>query len=167
MSTIFVSIPSVPGEATTAGFLDQIRCQGMQHGIDLPVMQHRATRIEGSSMHGSIRLTHSIDKATPKLRQAAAAAESKDEIIISRTRLVGETETALETITLKNAYVAQVNILMRLNETGDGPADMPIEEFTLDYEEITWDYKYMLGDATQSTVSATYATVGTGATAVS
>jgi type VI secretion system Hcp family effector len=159
MSTIFVKVPDAPGESTAAGFLEEIQCQGMQHGIDLPVMQHRATRIEGSSMHGSIRLIHNIDSATPKLRSLALNATMKTPITISRTRLVSDVETAVETITLKNAYVAQVNMLMRLNETGDGPADMPLEEFTLDYETITWDYKYVNSDSEQSTVSAEYQTI--------
>lgn len=158
MSNILVKIPGIEGESTFSGYERQIQCDGMQHGIDLPVVASGTSRTEGASIHGSIVLTHNIDKATPGLRLNTAQSTNLSEVVITRFRMVGQSAKPAEIITLGNAELVAVYLDTPLNADASGPDEMPKEVFLLDYEEIKWEYKYYRDGTERGTVIGSYST---------
>ena len=164
MSNIIVEIPNVPGESTLEGYVDQIDCTAMQHGIDMPVVAKSTARTEGVSIHGSVTLYHEVDKATPLLRLKAAQSADLGTVIIRRFRTADGVTSPAEIITLGGAQVVAVYLDTPLSDDPQAagnentPADMPIEVFTLDYAEIKWEYKYKPAGGTESTISGSYST---------
>lgn len=145
MSNYLVYITGVPGDGAlrTVGGTAQatIRCSSLGHGIDIPILVKGPTRKPGFSLHGSIYLTHALDKATPKLRQAAANKDALGEVHIFRTEVENGTTVDAETIKLGQCRLADV--AMDTGATSEGPVDMPSEAFALDYEEIVWDFRHV------------------------
>lgn len=140
MSDIQVKIESIIGESDQKGYAGQIDCISMRHAIDMPVVATSSSRIEGSSVHGPIELTHAIDRATPLLRAEACAGTNLNTVVITRLGQVdGETQP-VETITLKNAYVVRVEAETLLDPATMQPADEPLETFSLEYGEIVWNF---------------------------
>ena len=165
MSNIIVEIPNVPGESTLDGYLDQIACTAMQHGIDMPVVAKSTARTEGVSIHGSVTLYHEIDKATPLLRLKAAQSADLGTVVIRRFRTADGVTSPAEIITLGGAQVVAVYLDTPLSDNSseaagneNTPADMPVEVFTLDYTQIKWEYKYKPAGGTESTISGSYST---------
>ena len=134
----------------------------MQHGIDLPVVAKTAGRAAGYSMHGAIAFRHALDKATPKLRQAAAKGTVLGEVTILHMEVEGAASVVSETIRLGKTTVASVGMETATvvdSESGDlKPAALPYEVFELDYEEIVWERRYVAPVAEGST-AATASTI--------
>ena len=158
MSTIYVKIPDVPGEATTPGYVGQIECTGMTLGIDLPVIPTGSARSEGASIHGAIELQHQLDKATPKLRAKAASGDNLGTVVISRTRTVGGDVRLIDRLILLRAALASVFIDTPVKPDGTGPADGLIEVFSLDYDEIQWEYSLYTGNTKSNTLIGSWST---------
>ena len=156
MAEFMVNITSIQGEGTTTGYADQIACSAMRQAIDLPVVSRGTQRTEGASRHGSIELTHSVDKASPGLRHAASAGKNLGEVIISRLRTIAGAPALAEKITLGNAYVVRVDLD---TEVLDGqPWDEPTERFQLEYSDITWEHNHYVNGVKNSTVSGAWST---------
>ena len=156
MSTILVFMSKIPGDGAprTVNETEQntIKCSAVQHGIDLPVVTKGSNRTPGYSMHGSVRLTHALDVATPKLRQAAALGEDQGEVHIIRTTLDGGSTVDAEVIKLGQVRVANVSMETLPSADGTGCAELPIEVFTLDYAEIVWNWRYAPEGGTAETI---------------
>ena len=149
MSDIYVNISDIDGEATAVGYDGQIKCESMRHAIAHEIMSTGARKV-GNSRHGAIELTHSIDKATPMLHEAAANANNLGRVTITRLSSAG----LAETITLSNVYVVRVDIDTPLDAESLLPDDQePVETFALEYSQIEWDYKWYVDGADQGTVS--------------
>ena len=162
MSTYLVCISDIPGEATSqvigaTTYTTPIECSSMQHGIDLPVVAKTAGRAAGYSMHGAIAFRHALDKATPKLRQAAAKGTVLGEVTILHMEVEGAATVVSETIRLGKTTVASVGMETPIvvdRESGDlKPAGLPYEMFELDYEEIVWERRYVAPPAADGTAS--------------
>ena len=155
MSNYLVYIKGVPGDGasrTVGGTAQEtIKCSALEHGMDLAILVKGPTRKPGFSMHGCIALTHELDKATPKLRKAAADKTLLGEVHIIRTEVENQVTVDAETIKLGQCRLADV--VMETMATSDGLADMPTERFLLDYEEIVWDWRYAPSEGTASTVT--------------
>ena len=168
MSNIIVEIPNVPGESTLEGYVDQIDCTAIQHGIDMPVVAKSTARTEGVSIHGSITLYHQVDKATPVLRLKAAQSADLGTVKIRRFRTADGVTSPAEIITLGGAQVVAVYLDTPLGDDAAEneivPADMPVEVFTLDYTQIKWEYKYKPLGGTESTIAGSYSTTSRSAT---
>ena len=156
MSEIYINIPDAPGDGTKTSYEGQIRCYGISHGIDLPVVQKGAARTAGSSYHGSIELMHKLDKASPKLRQLAAKGAGLGNLTITRIRMLNGTSQAGEIITIKNCELAYLSMETRVNSGRDGVDDTPVEIFGIDYEDITWEYKIVTDGSVASSASAEF-----------
>ena len=158
MSTIVVNISSVGGEANETGYSGWIRCHGIAHGVDLPVTHAGTTRTEGMSVHGSICLTHKIDKATPLLRLKTLEGTALGRVDIKRLSMIGGTLTEVEHIALgANTKVHRIELTTPMNADGSGPADeRPDERFWLDYDEIMWTSNHHVDDVSQGQSSASY-----------
>ena len=157
MSDIMVSISGFEGEGGISGHDTSIRCSKMQMGVDLPVVRSGTARTGGASIHGSIRFTHPIDKASPKLRLAAARATDLGKVVISRTRSIEGAVVAIDTLSISDASVGEIGLYTPLGD-GNRPADMPVEVFTLTYSEIQWNYNHYDGATKLSTISGQYST---------
>ena len=144
MSDYVVDIPNIEGQSviTVADGANAakklINCASMHHAIDLQCDNTNTTRINGTSRHGPVELTHVIDAASPKIRHACAAATNLGTVTIKRLATIQAGATAMETITLTNAYVVRVDTDTPIDPTTRLPADEPRESFALDYDAITW-----------------------------
>ena len=136
MADYMVDIASIDGEGTRTGFENNIVCEGLHHAVELSV--EAATNRTGgaASRHGMVELTHSIDKATPGLRLAAAKGTNLGKVTISR--MSGQTATVLEKIELQNAFVGRVDLDTPLDESKLEPGDTLKETFALLYTQIKW-----------------------------
>ena len=160
MSNIYVNIGTIAGDSTQIGFEGQIACEALQHGIDLQVVQYGASRVEGASVHANFELIHKPDRASPLLRAAAAAGSALGNVVVTRTRRVGEGTVPAEVIILGNARVSLVEMQTPVNSTDGNAAEIPVEAFHLEYESIAWDYKFYKDGALDSNVMRQYSTEG-------
>lgn len=160
MSNIFLTIENLPniGDATAAAFTQQIQCEAMQHGIDLPVVPTASSRLEGSSVHSCVTVAHQIDKASPQLRESVARGQDLGKVVITRTRKTSDVHEAAEIITLGGASLRRLSMHTPLNDQGDGFADFPVEVIGFKYDTIQWDFKQFVDGGTVSTISQTYDT---------
>lgn len=158
MSNIVVKIDTIPGEAQVADHADEIQCLTMRHAIVQPSVS-AAVRVEGTSKHGPIELTHVVDKASPLLREAATMGSNLGTVVISRMSTIGGQPKAVETITLSNAYAVRVDVDTPLNPTSNELVDEPLETFALEYEDITWEHKQFVGQMEQGQTSGTWSTL--------
>ena len=156
MSRFAVEITDIEGEETLADYAGQIRCNAMQHGIDLPVVATGTDRTDGASMHGSVVLEHEVDKASPTLRLACA--ESTNITDVKITHLSGANNQASNITTLKTCKIVNVYLDTPYDEATGLPADMPSEFFVIDYEEIKWEHKTYVDGVASDTISGEYDT---------
>ena len=156
MSKYIVCIPNIDGDGTarTVGGTEfkPIQCSSMQHGIDLPVVAKGSARTPGYSNHGSVVLRHELDKATPKLREAAGLGTKVGKVVIIRTEMANAVNVDAETISLGKVRLAGVDMETPVKGDGSEPGDLPQELIALDYEEICWSWRYDPGDEAASEV---------------
>ncbi len=136
MADYMVNIASIAGEGTRAGYEDTIVCEGLHHAIELSVEAAENRTGGAASRHGMIELTHSVDKATPGLRLAAAKGSNLG--LVKVHRMAGQSQTVLETIELENAFVGRIDLDTPLDETSLEPGDTLKETFALLYTQIKW-----------------------------
>ena len=146
MSRYMVKIESIPGEATHAAHAEAIECMGFFHGLDLAVTQVGVNRTQGACRHAPIVLAHHFDKASPKLRKAAAARANLGEVTI--TRLGSASGAApVEVITVSDARCVAVVSETPVRADGADVHDEMIEYFALEYDtRIKWDAKDTIGN---------------------
>ena len=111
-------------------------------------------------MHANFELIHTPDRASPLLRAAAAASSSLGNVVVTRTRRVGEATVPAEVFTLGNARVSLVEMQTPVNNNDGNPAEIPVEAFHLEYESISWDYKFYKDGGLDSNVMRQYSTEG-------
>ena len=149
MSRIVVKIPTIAGQSTEAGFVAQIQCTAMRHAMSIPVSNTQSTRTGGIATHGSIEMTHRIDKATPGLKLAATKGTGLNTVAITRLKTVAGKPAPVEKWTLSNAYVTRVELDTPVDHATNEPGE-PVERFHLAYAGIQWDF---LEDAANTTGS--------------
>ena len=140
MSDYMVDISTIEGDGTREGFVGAIVCESMRHAIELSVDAAQTNRTGGAaSKHGMIELTHSIDKATPYLRLAAAKGTNLGQVTISR--MGGTSNDVLDEVELENVFIGRIDMETMLDETTLEPGDQIRETFALLYTQIKWTYK--------------------------
>ena len=154
MSNIIVALPGIQGDTSyTIGdtsYANHIGCKGMIHAIDLPLAVANSARTEGASTHGPVGLVHNIDKASPLIREKAAAGSLLATAKIYRLRMSGVSAAIAELITLSDVYVVRVDVDTYLDDQNQ-PTDNVLETFWLEYGSISWDYKYKAPGAKAAT----------------
>lgn len=158
MSHFAVEITNITGDEGLADYANQITCHSMKHGIDLPVVTKGADRTDGASLHGSVILEHSIDSATPALREACAKSINIDDVTITRIKQVGGQTQPADIVKLKTVKVVNVYLDTPLNPDTGQPADQPTEFIVLDYEEIKWEHKVYENGVATDTLAGSYDT---------
>ena len=139
MSNIVAQISEIDGSATDAGFVDRIKCTAIRHAMSLAVSNRTSTRTASVATHGSIELTHALDKASPKLKLKAAQGTNLGTVTIDRLKTVRGTPTSVERWTLENAYLTKVELDTPVEHTTN-EAGEPTEKFHLAYSGIQWSY---------------------------
>lgn len=152
MSIFMVNIGTIQGEATQAGFENQIECSSMRHAITLTTVGDGQTRVEGTSRHGPISLSHTIDKASPALKLAAALGTGLGQVTITRLR----NNMPAETVTMNNAYVVRIDTDTPLDEATREPAEEATETFCLEYDAITWEFKHVVNGVEQGQTAGSW-----------
>lgn len=146
MSRYMVSIPTIPGGATHTSHTDSIECMAMFHGLDLAVTQAGVNRTQGACVHAPIVFAHHFDKASPKLRKAAAARENLGEVVITRLGSASGA-AAVEVITISDTRCVSVVSETPVRADGADVHDEMIEYFALEYDSrIKWDAKDTVGN---------------------
>ncbi len=145
MSNIIVGFSNIDGDTTytidSVQYKDYVACKSITHAIDLTFTVANSARTTSASTHGPIGLMHDFDKASPLLRDAAAAGETVGAVDIHRLKIEGETVSIDETINLTGVYIVRIDVDSYVAANGL-PTDNMLETFWLEYSAITWDYKY-------------------------
>ena len=135
MADIMVNINSIQGDSTSEGYVDQIRCSQMTQSIGLATDPTTKARVDGSSKHAPITLTHGLDKASPKLRLAGLKGQNLGEVTITTLKMVDGTSQATEVIDLSDVYIVSVGTGVK-GDTPNNADENPIEVFSLSYGSI-------------------------------
>ena len=152
MSTIYVNIATIQGEASAVGYNGQIECFAMRHAIVLPVAA-AASRTEGTSRHGPLVMLHTIDKASPLLKQAVLNGTNLGTVKVTRLRTIGNSAKVAETIELQNAYAVRVDVETMVDQATLELGDEMVESFHLEYSQIAWQYTKFEGSQELSKVT--------------
>lgn len=137
MSTIYVNMSNVPGDATQTDFLNQIQCSAILQDFSQPVESAANPRTQGVSEHRPLVLFHQVDQASPLLRQFALANTDVDEVTIKVTRLIDGSLETVQTIELTKAKVDRVQLVTLVDEATGEPGGELLEAFSLSYGEGT------------------------------
>ena len=153
MSNIYVQIPDVTGESTSANYSGQIECLGVGHGMVSPVRSTKP-RYQGSTEHGPVVLYHRLDNASPALRNLALGGDSldtNDEVTINVVSTIGGQQVVTETITLSGVKVESVELVTLVDQASGEPGNQLLEAFSLSYsQKIEWDKVSYNEDGNQS-----------------
>ena len=145
---IYANFTSFDGTAADTS----VECHAIQFGIDLPVIQGGSTRTKGKSIRTGVRLTHRLDKASPKLRMAVLTQSDQGEVVITVKYTVGETLEPAETITLGGVKCEGVWTTTPPLADGSGMSGDVNEVFDLSYTSMTLKDE---GSSISGTYSAT------------
>lgn len=132
MSSFFVKIQGIEGDATAQGRVGEIECSRMRHVIDQPVSSTSDPRKLGTSRHGALEFVHGMGKATPALRLAVSDGSNLNTVSIMR---MNSADDPVEEITITNARVVRVEAYTTLDGNEPGGVE---ETFWLTYDSITW-----------------------------
>lgn len=154
MSTILVKMPNVKGSSTISGHTGEIECSGIQHAVSKQMVA-KASRTEGATRHSPVSLTHSIDRATPKLKELASTGTVMNEVVIDEMRMVGEDYQTIYQWKLSNVAVVRVEVGTPVDPTTNEPG-APAETFALSYTKVDWTYTPYDGMTKQPAVTGSF-----------
>jgi type VI secretion system secreted protein Hcp len=117
------------------------------HTLRIPLDQHMGT-ISGKRVHAPVKVTKTIDTATPMLYQACAEGKTIDELSIEWYRINDQgIEELYFTHTLKKVKVSEVKAVLPNTKDPSLERLTHLEEVSLMYERIEWKheegYEYM------------------------
>lgn len=134
---MFMEIPGIPGESTTAGHEDEIEIHSMNWGLSVEVDTSGGGRAVGRAAFKDLTVRKSFDASSPLLALACARADAIARLTLtSRRQAGGETLPSL-VIELKNVLVTSY----QTSATRGDSAQEPVETVALNFEEIKITYK--------------------------
>ncbi len=137
---IFVNVSGIPGESTDANYKDWIDASLYSDGVFfVGSFTGQGGGQAGRSEFDPIRIVKSLDKASPKLRQAAAAGKHINNVTIDIIK--PETVTSdvrvgpilIARIVLTDVLITEVSLTVNLS-------DLPQEAVTFDFLKIMLTY---------------------------
>ena len=156
MSRYMVKIPGIPGAVTHAQHVDSIECMAMFHGLDLMVTQRGVNRTQGACVHAPLVFAHRFDKASPKLRKAAAARSNLGEVQVTRLGSASGS-VPVEVITVSDARCVSVVSETPVRADGGDVHDELIEYFSIEYDsKVKWDAKDSVGNTSLIACEVTF-----------
>jgi type VI secretion system secreted protein Hcp len=153
----YVQIADIPGESTDDKHKDWIEVLGLGHEIVQPVSSTKSSAggaSTGRTQHGNFVFTKLVDKASPKLNEAASNGKHLSKVKFEMCR-AGGSQVKFYEITLEQVMVHKVQLH---HGNGSGPtvvagftasggsADatgsegFPTETVHLNYGKIEWTY---------------------------
>ena len=136
---VFVKIDGIPGESTDDAHKDWIEVKNFEHRIEQPASA-TASSVGGATAervnHFPFQFTHLIDKASPKLYDAANTGKHIKEIVFEFCRSGGSKVKYFE-VRLSQALIS------RVESSGSSTADkdgFPMERVSISYGKINWVY---------------------------
>ena len=120
----FLKIDGIPGESTDAAHKDYIEILSYSHGLSQPA-SNTASSVGGASAErvsfGAFSITKLVDKATPKLFDAACTGRHIKEVILEVNRAGGE-KTQFLKIRMEQVLISSYQ--------HDGGGDFPTESIS-------------------------------------
>ncbi|MFK7888541.1 MAG: Hcp family type VI secretion system effector [Gammaproteobacteria bacterium] len=124
-TSAFLDIPGIPGESFDANFPDTVIVTSWSQSV---------ANVGGPPVVMPLRFEHTIDRATPKLIEAALLNTNLGEVVLSVTRFGEAGAVAYLTITLSDTRVAAV-------EASNGENNVPAEQVTLTCTTYSLSYR--------------------------
>ncbi|MFX0117565.1 MAG: type VI secretion system tube protein TssD [Candidatus Hodarchaeota archaeon] len=118
-----------------------IECSSYRHSLITPREESTGMLI-GKRQHKPVKITKSLDSATPLILKALITNEVINATILF-IRTADSGDEHYFTVILENGYVAGVSQLSEDAEMGGestSPSKLPIEEITFVYSKIIWTY---------------------------
>lgn len=127
----FMKIADIKGESTDKDHQGWIVVESVSN---LP-MEPTGSAGTGERQRGSVVVTKTFDKASPKLQEASNSGKRFSKIIIEVAGYGGSRATYLK-YELKNVMITSFSV----NDPGTS-GGVPMETITFSYTKIEWDYK--------------------------
>ena len=136
-----------------AGKQGDIKCgvtqKGREGSMAIVAFEHRVLMptdatsglATGKRQHKPLRITKTIDKASPLLRNALINNETLKEVTIQFFQAAASgQETNYYTITLGNAHIAEIEHRMLDNRVNENRNLLAVEDISFTYDTITWTF---------------------------
>jgi type VI secretion system secreted protein Hcp len=143
----YMQIDGIPGESLDDKHKDWIEVLALGHEILQPVSSTKSSAggaSTGRTQHGDFVFTKLVDKASPKLNEAASNGKHLSKAKLEMCR-AGGSQVKFYEITLEQVMVSKVQ-LNHSNGTSNGASDsngdpgFPTETVHLNYGKIEWTY---------------------------
>ena len=133
----FIKISGIPGESMDEHHVNWIEILSYEHKLDQPASA-TASSVGGATAervnHGAMRITHHIDKSSPKIYDACCSGRHLNEVVIEVCRSGGQKIKYLE-IRMVQVLISAVDVKGSPEATG-----FPHETVELSYGKIRWIY---------------------------
>ncbi|MDR0717118.1 MAG: type VI secretion system tube protein Hcp [Azoarcus sp.] len=135
----FIQIDGIPGESTDAAHKDWVEILSFRHLIEQPASA-TASSVGGATAervnHAPFEITHLIDKASPKLYEAACTGKHIKTVTIDLCRAGGDKVKYMQ-IVLEQVIVSRIEPKGASSTAEDG---FPLETVHFSYGTIKWTY---------------------------
>lgn len=129
-------VNDVQGEATTAGYEEQIVILSYSHSVSntsQAVTTGKASA--GTAVHGDFNVNKELDAASPKLDEYCSQGMKIPKVIVTLVASEGDDQTKpFMFYTLEDVRISSVTI------SGAGGGGTPSESVTFNYGKIAWKY---------------------------
>jgi type VI secretion system secreted protein Hcp len=135
MADMYLKIDGIPGEATDADHKDWIEIHSFNHSITQTASATSSSAGGGTTSrtnHADFVVTHLVDKASPKLYEAASSGKHINNVSIELFRAAGDKRVKYMEITLGQVVISNV--------APSSNGDFPAESVSLNYGTIKWVY---------------------------
>ena len=132
----YLKIDGIPGEATEAGYEDQIIILSLNHGVSQPTRMTGGGgggRAKKTCDHQDFNVTKVLDKASPILAQKCSVGDVFPEITLVLLQSSGDKPIPYMEYKFTNCLISSISI-------GGGGDDYPIENMSINYSKIVWTY---------------------------
>lgn len=129
----------IEGSCEVAGHIGEIEIQAVEHTVEIP-RNPQTGQPTGQRVHGVIKLTKVLDKASPKILQALVTGEPLEEVKLAFYRFNQKSGTTEKyyTITLKDATVATGHLSVSNCLLESNKALGHMEDISFAYGTIIW-----------------------------
>lgn len=133
----FLKIDGIPGESTDEKHSEWIEILSFAHKLEQPA-QATASSAGGATAervnHAPYEITHSLDKASPKIYEACCTGKHIKEVTIELCRAGGDKVKYME-IKMEQVLISRVEPHGSANDSG-----FPAEKVSFSYGKIKWIY---------------------------
>lgn len=130
----------IKGGVTQKGREGSMAIVAFEHRVLTP-MDATSGLATGKRQHKPLRITKTIDRASPLLRNALINNETLKEVTIQFFQPSGTgAETNYYTITLGNAHIAEIEHRMLDNRVTENRNLLAVEDISFVYDTITWTF---------------------------